>query len=222
MLLFFSNYGTALLRFAVLVLWLIYFLHIDLNEKSHKIVRYFVIYLSIFTIWNIIMILSQFISADFNRISFLVFWSLVNLFELYMIINVIFLFSNIPLKYTELKYLVLSIFSIPIILAPILTWTYKSYAPVNTMDFYNLILFMMGTIYIEKMVLFSSDFPVFIEVFFIYAGFTLDFGLHILASNVISINFIGNYNFSQFATLVSLIFWIGSVFFIWKIRSKHS
>jgi hypothetical protein len=45
--------------------------------------------------------------------------------------------------------------------------------------------------------------------------------LHILASNTFTLGFLENWNFGQNATIVSLIFWLGSTFFIWKIRSKH-
>ncbi len=60
-----------------------------------------------------------------------------------------------------------------------------------------------------------------IESFFIYTGFALYFGLHVLASNTVSLNFRYYWFFAQYATLISLIYWIGSVFFIWKIKSKH-
>ena len=60
-----------------------------------------------------------------------------------------------------------------------------------------------------------------IESFFIYTGFALYFGLHILASNTVSLNFRQYWFFAQYATLISLIYWTGSVFFIWKIKSKH-
>ncbi|MCK4653192.1 MAG: hypothetical protein KAU01_01980, partial [Candidatus Cloacimonetes bacterium] len=107
------------------------------------------------------------------------------------------------------------------ILATILSYTHRSYNPINTTDFYNIIILMLGTVIILRNLLSQESFLENIEAFFIFSGFILYFGLHILASNTLSLGFLENWNFGQYATMISLIYWLGSIFFIWKIRSRH-
>ncbi|MCF7814515.1 MAG: hypothetical protein K9N40_08550 [Candidatus Cloacimonetes bacterium] len=125
-------------------------------------------------------------------------------------------------KHKDIFYITMTVLAIPSTLAAILSFVQKSYSPINTTDFFNIILLLLGTMIILRKLLASDMFINNIESFFIFSGFALYFCLHILASNVISLGFLENWNFGQYATTISLIYWLGSVFFIWKIRSKHS
>lgn len=116
---------------------------------------------------------------------------------------------------------ILLILSTPVILAAVLSQLKRTYNPINTTDFYNIILLLCGTVVILRNILSIGSFVDNIESFFIYTGFALYFGLHILATNTVSLNFRHYWFFGQYATLISLIYWVGSVFFIWKIKSKH-
>jgi hypothetical protein len=124
-------------------------------------------------------------------------------------------------KHSDIFYITMSVLALPILLAAILSYINRSYNPINTTDFYNIILLLLGTVIILRKLLSNEMFIKNIEAFFIFSGFALYFCLHILASNTFTLGFLENWNFGQNATIVSLIFWLGSTFFIWKIRSKH-
>ncbi|MBN1327093.1 MAG: hypothetical protein JW996_04005 [Candidatus Cloacimonetes bacterium] len=157
-----------------------------------------------------------------SNIVYILFWSLVSIYELFFVLITLFRLARAKKDYSDIFVIIVAILAIPIILAAILTWTNRSYSPINTTDFYNLILLTLGSILILRSLLLQESFLDNIESFFIFSGFTLYFGLHILASNALSIDFMKNFNFGKYANLISLIFWLGSVFLVWKIRSKHS
>ncbi len=217
----FHIYGTAFLRICTLVCWL--FL---LKKSSYKgintiTIKYFMGFLGIFILWNILMILSKVFFGQ-AVIVYLFFWVIVSIYEFIFIIKILFITFNTQKKHSEIFTITISVLAIPIILSAILCITTKSYNPVNKTDFYNILLLMLSTIIIMYNLLSQKNFIENIESFFIFSGFVLYFGLHILASNAISLDFLQNWNFGQYATLISLVYWLGSVFFIWKIRSKHS
>ena len=166
------------------------------------------------------MIFSKMFIGKSNEV-YLIFWVIVSVFELFFVTKILFLTLN-PLKpNSELFPITVSVITIPIILAAILSYSNRSYNPINTTDFFNIILLLLGTIVILRNLLSSENFLNNIESFFIFSGFTLYFGLHILASNSLSLGFIENWDISRYMTIVSLIYWLGSIFFIWKIKSKH-
>ncbi|MFC1898357.1 hypothetical protein ACFLYJ_02175 [Candidatus Cloacimonadota bacterium] len=184
-------------------------------------IRLFIIFLGIFIIWNLTMITARSFNLRTNLI-YLFFWATVSIFELYLVAKILFTILSDKKKHSDIFYITMSILAIPIILAAILSYTHRSYNPINTTDFYNIILLLLGTVIILRKLLSNEMFLQNIEAFFIFSGFALYFCLHILASNTFSLGFLDNWNFGQNATIVSLIYWLGSIFFIWKIRSKHS
>ncbi len=217
----FHIYGTAFLRICTLVCWLFI-----LKKSSYKgintiTIKYFMGFLGIFIFWNISMIFSK---VFFRQavIVYLFFWVIVSIYEFIFIIKILFISFNAKKKHSEILTITISVLAIPIILSAILCVTTKSYNPINTTDFYNILLLMLCTIIIMYNLLSQKNFIENIESFFIFSGFVLYFGLHILASNAISLDFLQNWNFGQYATLISLVYWLGSTFVIWKIRSKHS
>jgi hypothetical protein len=116
---------------------------------------------------------------------------------------------------------ILAVISMPVIISAFLTFNLENFNILNTADFYYLIILMLGCVYILYHNLKQEDFIENIETFFIFSGFILYFSLNILLQNVLLLDHIRFWGFSQFATLLSQIYWLGSVFIIWKIRSKH-
>lgn len=218
---FFIQYINVIFRFVTFFVWLIHYYHskskIDERNNRNNVIL-FVTFNLLFVIWNLAMII-------FNSFElWLILWCIIILFEYYIVLIALSKLTDFSFFYNNLQYLMLSVVSIPIIIAAILTYIYKNYNPINTVDFYNQIILEILSIFILRKILTNDKFSNFLDSFFIFAGFILYFTLHILASNAVifGINTLQNYNFSKFATLVSLIFWLGSVFFIWKIRSNHS
>ncbi|MDO9576480.1 MAG: hypothetical protein Q7J16_01210 [Candidatus Cloacimonadales bacterium] len=157
-----------------------------------------------------------------SNVTYIIFWIIASIFELFFVTKILFLILSDKKKHADIFYITMSVLAIPIILAAILSYTNRSYNPINTTDFYNIILLLLGSVIILRKLLTTDMFIHNIETFFIFSGFVLYFCLHILASNIVSLGFLDNWNFGQNATIVSLIYWLGSIFFIWKIRSKHS
>ncbi len=215
---FFNIYGTAILRVLTLIFWFLLFRKGKFQGLNLLSIRFFIIFQGIFVLWNILMVLS-----DKSNIVYLIFWAIISVYELFFIINIMFKTLNTTKSHSEIFIITISILAIPIILAAILSYTNRNYNPINTTDFYNIILLMLGSVIVIHNLLSRESFLENIESFFIFSGFTLYFGLHILASNafLLSVKLIGYWNFAQYATLISLIYWLGSIFFIWKIRSRH-
>ncbi|HPR16861.1 MAG TPA: hypothetical protein PLD62_01305 [Candidatus Cloacimonadota bacterium] len=153
--------------------------------------------------------------------TYLVFWGITSIFELYFVLKVVFMVLSSE-AHKDIFYISITILAIPSLIATILSFIHRSYNPINSTDFFNIIILLLGTMIILRKILSSPDFLENIESFFIFSGFALYFCMHIVASNVLTLDFLKNWSFGQYATIVSLIFWLGSVFFIWKIRSKHS
>ena len=219
---FIQQYGSALLRPLVLIGWVFVFKKkTTYTNFTIFTLKYFIGFFLIFIIWNIFAF-SFSSNVPVARLIFLFFWILISIYEFYYILKALFLSFNAEKKNNDIFVITLSVLAIPVILAAILCHTNRTYNPVNTTDFYNMILLMFGTVIVLKNLLSYESFIDNIESFFIYSGFVLYFGFHILASNVIPFGIKQNWFFAQYATLISLIYWLGSVFFIWKIRSKLS
>lgn len=217
-----NQYGSPFLFLINLILWFLYYRNLKSHPDNQVTVRNFIIFLLIFNCWNFSSIISNLLSRQIGIIVWLIFWVMISIYELFFVLTVLFRLAKAKKDYSDIFVIIIAILAVPIILAAILTWTNRSYSPINTTDFYNIILLMLGSILILRNLLGQSSFVDYLESFFIFSGFILYFALHIVASNALSIDFIRNWNFGQYATLTSLIFWLGSILFIWKIRSKHS
>jgi hypothetical protein len=216
----FNTYGTSILRIVVLCSWILLLKKYKYSGLNLAAIQLFIGFLSFFIIWNLAMILSVLLLGRSNII-YIIFWSAVNIFELFFVVKILFMILSDKKKHKDIYYITISVLAVPIILAAILSYTNRSYNPINTTDFFNIILLLLGTVIILRKLLSGEMFLQNIEAFFIFTGFALYFCLHILASNTFSLGFLENWNFGQNATLVSLIYWLGSIFFIWKIRSKR-
>ncbi|MBN2460115.1 MAG: hypothetical protein JXB60_00795 [Candidatus Cloacimonetes bacterium] len=217
MLNFLLEYGTTIFHILNLIAWYLIYRKGRLLNINRLTVKYFIFFFLIVIVWNFFMIVS-----NRSPVVYIIFWAIFSIYELYFVLTVIFYLAKARKNYAELYIIIISILAIPIILSALLSYTNRSYSPINTSDFYNIILLMIGSILVLKSIINYPSFMDNIESFFIFSGFVLYFGLHILASNALSIDILKNFNFAKYATFISLIYWFGSVFFIWKIRSKHS
>lgn len=217
----FSVYGTSILRISALIGWVLLLKKQNYKRVNKISIQNFIVFLGIFIMWNLSMILIRIFNGRTNS-AYLIFWAIASIFELYYVLKILFMILSDTEKHKDIFYITMTVLAIPSTLAAILSFVQKSYSPINTTDFFNIILLLLGTMIILRKLLASDMFINNIESFFIFSGFALYFCLHILASNVISLGFLENWNFGQYATTISLIYWLGSVFFIWKIRSKHS
>lgn len=219
---FIINYGSNFLFILNLILWVSYYQKNEFKAVNRYTIKLFIIFLAYFSIWNISTMLIKEYSVVIARVVWLVGWVGISIFELYFVISVLFKIAKARGDYNDMFLIIIAILAIPITLAAVLSYTNKTYNPINTTDFYNIILLMFGSILIMRGLIYYETFIDNIEAFFIFFGFIMYFGLHVLASNAISLNFIRNWNFGQYATLLSLIYWLGSILVVWKIRSKHS
>ena len=191
-----------------------------LYKKSQRsglnffILKSFFILIIIYNIWNLMMLLSR----NQGEI-YLFFWSVITIFQAYFIVYSFL--KYIKLDYPYLPLAVTSFFAIPVIISAIISYIGKSYDPVNKIDFYLMILLSIISFINLRFILLKESFIENIESFFIFFGFIFYFGLHILACNTSMLDFLENWNISQNATMISLIFWLGSVFIIWKIKSRN-
>ena len=220
MIVFIQQYGAAILRPIVFICWLLLYKNITKSKLTSINIKLFMGFLLIFIIWNIFAIFSSG-NPQLARYVYLFFWVVATIFEFYMILKSLLLSLILDKNQNKMLVVILLILSTPVILAAVLSQIKRTYNPINTTDFYNIILLLCGTVVILRNILSIGSFVDNIESFFIYTGFALYFGLHILATNTVSLNFRHYWFFGQYATLISLIYWVGSVFFIWKIKSKH-
>ena len=221
MITFIQQYGVAILHPIVLICWFFVFKNkLGDSKFTDYSIKVFMVFILVFIIWNSLAII---FSRNINlaRSIYLFFWVIITIFEFFVIIKALFISSDLGESKNKILVIILCILSIPVILAAILSHTKRTYNPINTTDFYNIILLLCGSVLIIRNILSIGSFVDNIESFFIYTGFALYFGLHILATNTVSLNFRDYWFFGQYATLISLIYWMGSVFFIWKIKSKH-
>jgi len=216
---FIQQYSAIILRPFVLIGWFLIYRKTLESKLSKQSIKLFLIFLLLFIIWNIFAI-SFSANVTLARNIYLFFWVVVTIYEFYLILKSLFVSLDIGKSQNAVLIIVLIVLSTPVILAAVLSHVKRTYNPINTTDFYNIILLLCGTVVIIRNILSIGDFVDNIESFFIFTGFALYFGLHILATNTVSLNFHHYWFFGQYATLISLIYWLGSVFFIWKIKSK--
>ncbi|MBC8525745.1 MAG: hypothetical protein H8D22_02565 [Candidatus Cloacimonetes bacterium] len=202
----------GILRVLNLVFWFYVYKKSDITELNRKTVKYFVHFLALFTIWNILMIVSE-----YSGRVYLFFWVIISIYEFYLVITILFKLAG-----WDYSRLAVVIPALPIVLGAILSLKYKNYQPINTVGFFNALILVICSVLILWHLLLKKSFIKNIETFFIFSGFILYFGLHILASNIISFGFLRNWVFGQNATLIGLIYWLGSIICIRKIRYKYS
>ncbi|TSA23199.1 hypothetical protein D4R71_09000 [bacterium] len=206
------SYNLPIFRALNLLLWLCIYKKSGLTGLNKETVKYFVYYLAVFTLWNILMIVSE-----RSGTVYLFFWAIISIYELYLVITILFKLAG----WNYARFAIV-IPALPTILSAILSLKYGSYQPVNTVDFFNSIILMIGSTLILRYLLLKKPFIENIETFFIFSGFVLYFGLHILASNIVAFGPLKNWVFAQNSTLIGLIYWLGSIVCIRKIRYKYS
>ncbi|MBT6994658.1 MAG: hypothetical protein HN952_06880 [Candidatus Cloacimonetes bacterium] len=207
-----DSYGSGLLRIICLTVWAIISNKQTESNFSDKIGKYFIDYLALYVVWNLFMIFT-----NFSGNVYLVFWSLVNILKFIFFIKIIVeLFS----WEKWIASIVILLLMIPSIFASVFSYMRDDYYPLNTIDFYNKILFLVLSIVILSNILKSESFVQNLKAFFIFSGFVLYFGLHIVGRVLLMYG--QDWQFNKMANLVSLFFWLGSTFFIWNIKkSKH-
>ncbi len=201
----------GIFRVLNLVFWFYVYKKSHITGLNKETVKYFVYYLALFTLWNILMIVSE-----YSGRVYLFFWAIVSIFELYLVITILFKLAG-----WNYAWFAILIPALPTILGAILSLKYGSYQPVNTVDFFNAIILVIGSVLILRHLLLKKSFIENIETFFIFSGFILYFGLVILTTNVLAFGPLKNWVFAQNATLIGLIYWLGSIICIRKIRYRY-
>jgi len=212
-----NDYVIAIIRIVILLSWLFIYKKGTFETNNKYTILMFIMFLGIVTFSNMIMVVSA-----RSPLVYIFFWALVMIFELFYISSLLFKLARARKKYSEIFIITLSVLAIPIILSAILTYTNHSWDPINTTDFYNQILLFIGSILVIRSLLAQDSFVDYIESFFIFAGFILYFGGTLLSTNPMVFNYLGNWGLGKFANFISLIFWLGSSFTVWKIRSRYS
>ncbi len=216
----FSDFSTIIFRFFVLIFWLIFYQKIEFKKINKQVIQYFIIYTFLFFLSGVVQV-SVSNNAGLSRLVYSIFWSVISIYGFCYLI--FFLIGFYQQKNKRILIYVISIIalSIPTLAAAIMMHLKRTYSPINTVDFFNIIIQLFISIVIINRILIEEQFQKNIESFFVFSGFILYFGLHIMASNVINLDFLQNWNFAKAATIVSLIYWLGSVLLSWRIRSKY-
>ena len=208
------QYNLGILRLLNLIFWIILIKKIKFSGTNLYIIKSFIYLFTIFTVWNLMMILS-----GGKAEVYLFFWAITSMYEIYFIISSLLKLSN--RDYSFLSLIITGLLSLPVVIASILAYTARSYSPVNNVDFYCSIFLAIIAVLNLRIILIKVSFVENIESFFIFSGFVMFCGLHILATNTTIFDLLKNWDFVQNATMISLFYWLGSVFLAWKIRSKH-
>ncbi|MCK4358575.1 MAG: hypothetical protein KAW92_07495 [Candidatus Cloacimonetes bacterium] len=202
----------GILHFLNLFFWIYIYRKNTLKGLNREAVKYFVYYLAAFIIWDTLMIVS-----GYSARVYLIFLAIVCIYELYFILTILFKLAG-----WDYVWFAILIPALPTILGIILSLKYKSYQPANTVDFFNSVILLIGSTLVLFYLLLKKPFIENIETFFVFSGFILYFGLHILASNIMIFGFFKHLVFAKNATLIGLIYWLGSVICIRKIRYRYS
>ena len=202
----------GIFRVLNLLFWFYIYKKSDLTGLNRETVKYFVNFLALFTVWNILMLVSE-----RSGTVYLFFWAIISIYELYLVITILFKLAG--WDYSRLAVLIPAL---SIVLGSILSLKYKNYQPINTVGFFNGLILVIGSILVLWHLLLKKPFIENIETFFIFSGFILYFGLHVLSSNILTFGWLKNWVFCQNATLIGLIYWLGSIVCIRKIRYKYS
>ena len=202
----------GIFRVLNLLFWFYVYKKRDLTGLNREAVKYFVNFLALFTVWNILMIVSE----NSGRV-YLFFWAITSIYQFYFILTILFKLAGWNYVWIEIL-----IPALPTTLAAILSFKYSNYQPVNIVDFFNLLILMTSSVLILRYILLKKSFVENIETIFIFSGFILYFILQILASNILAFDFLKYWSFGKNATLIGFIYWIGSIVCIRKIRYRYS
>lgn len=201
----------GILRVLNLLFWFYVYKKSHITGLNKEAVKYFVYYLTVFTLWNILMIVSE-----YSGRVYLFFWAIISIYELYLIITILFKLAG-----WDYVWFAILIPALPTILGAILSLKFENYQPINTVGFFNSLIMVIGSVLVLWHLLLKKPFVENIETFFIFSGFILCFGLHILVSNIITFGFLRNWVFAQNSTLIGLVYWLGSIICIRKIRYRY-
>ena len=201
----------GILRVLNLVFWFYVYKKSHITGLNKETVKYFVYYLAVFTLWNILMIVSE-----YSGRVYLFFWAIISIFELYLVITILFKLAG--WNYARFA---IGIPALPIIIGTILSLKFENYQPINTVGFFNGLILVIGSILVLWHLLLKKPFIENIETFFIFSGFILYFGLHVLSSNIQTFGLLKNWVFAQNSTLIGLVYWLGSIICIRKIRYRY-
>ena len=147
---FIQQYGAIIMRPIVLIGWfLIYKRKTEDSKLTNFSFKMFIIFLLIFIIWNMLAILFS-DNTNLARYIYLFFWVVVTIFEFFIIVKALFISLDLEKSQNKILIIILLILSIPVILAAILSHAKQTYNPINTTDFYNMILLLFGTVLILK------------------------------------------------------------------------
>ncbi len=202
----------GILRVLTLAFWFYLYKKSKITGLNRDAVKYFVNYLALFTVWNILMIVTE----NSGRV-YLFFWTIISIYQLYFVLTILFKLAGWNYVWLEII-----IPALPTTLAAILSFKYSNYQPVNIVDFFNSLILLTSSVLILRYILLKKSFVENIETIFIFSGFVLYFILQILASNIMTFDFLKYWSFCKNATLIGFIYWIGSIVCIRKIRYRYS
>ena len=135
---FLVYHGLGVLRFVNFVLWLFLALKFKYRNLNRFVVYGFTMILGIFTIWDILMIVT-------NRSGeiYLFFWTVISITEFYVFTYTFF--KMIKLNLDDYFPLIIIFVSIPIIFTTILSFFYKSYVFLNKVDFISILILAISS-----------------------------------------------------------------------------
>ncbi|MFH1734678.1 MAG: hypothetical protein ABIE92_08205 [bacterium] len=117
------------------------------------------------------------------------------------------------------------IFIIPGILITVcifLCIKFRSYQPINILNFIAQVTLFVGAI-IALLEIFRKDlFPERTEMFFIAFGLIIYSFLHMLSTSIMILDYVRHYDFSYYSTLITLIYWIAIIPWIKRLKFKLS
>jgi len=209
---FIFEYKVTLMCFLNLIVWYYFYKNSNMHGLNKKAIEYFLYFFTILFFWDVMMIM-----GDRSGKIYLFFWTLISIYELYFFVTILFNLAD-----WEYKWFAIIIPSLPIIFGSIFSYQLLSYQPVNTIDFVNSLILLLGSIIILWYLLIKKDFLKNIESFFIFSGFVLYFIFHVLSSNIMFFDFLRHWNFANLSLLIVHYFWIGSILCTQRIRSKYS
>jgi len=212
MITFIFQHKLSILNFINLFIWLYFYNNKNMTGLNKFVVRYFIYFLAIYTFWDVMMILSE-----HSGNIYLFFWTAISIYELYFIITVLFKLAG-----WDYIWLAVSIPALPIFLGAIFSYYYGSYQPVNVVEFFNALIILIFSVLVLRYLLIKEEFAENLESFFIFSGFILYFFLQILATNIMSFNFLKHWYFSEISTLLVQYFWFGSILCIQRVKYKYS
>ncbi len=119
----------------------------------------------------------------------------------------------------------LLIFIIPGILIAVgiyLSVHQRSYQPMNIVDFMAQVTLFIGAVTAILEIINKDLFPEKTETFFIAFGLIIFSFLHILSTSIMILDFVEYFDFSYYATLITLLYWIVIIPWIKRLKSKLS